>query len=138
VSAVATSSSERPLRRRVSIVVPPLVSVALAGGWVLLAAVNGGATYHFAPLVVAASWGAGQRWTAGGAVGGQLGTVAAVGGALVAVAATVLLAVAARLDGPTLRGGGSALVETLLFTALGAALGYRFATRRRGGLLFGA
>ncbi len=66
------------------------------------------------------------------------GFAAAGGGATIARITTVELAWVGALDGPTLWGTSGAIVEAIAFAAVGAALGFRFVTRRRPGFLFAA
>lgn len=122
----------RPVRRRAG----PLLAGFLALVWMVMALRRPDATFHLAPTLVAASWGAAQRAVAGAPSERGAGVAAAVGGAAVAGLATGVLGWAGALSGPTLWHEQGALGETILAVALGAALGYRFVTRHRAGLLF--
>lgn len=122
----------RPVRRRAG----PLLAGVLALVWMVMALRRPDATFHLAPTLVAASWGAAQRGVTGAAAGRRTGLIAALGGAGVALLATAALGWSRALSGPTLWHDQGALGETALATAVGAALGFRFVTRRRPGLLF--
>lgn len=122
----------RSVRRRAG----PLLAGGLALVWTAMALRRPDATFHLAPLLVAASWGAAQRATTGAAARRRTGVIAALGGAGVAGLATAALGWSGALSGPTLWHDQGALGETVLATAVGAALGFRFVTRRRPGLLF--
>lgn len=113
-----------------------LTSAALAVVWLLLARIHPETTYHLAPLLVAASWGGARRWVDRAPAPPRRGLAAAAGGGTVGLVTTVELAWINALEGPVLWGSGSALTETLVLLVLGAALGFRFVTRPRGGLLF--
>jgi len=115
-----------------------LATSAVALAWMALALRQPDTTYHFAPVIVAASWGAARRWVAAGSGSHAAGLAAAAGGGAIAVITAAELAWFGALEGPTLWGSAGALVETVAFAAVGAALGYRFVTRRRPGLLFAA
>lgn len=115
-----------------------LAASTVALVWVTLALRQPDTTYHFAPILVAASWGGARRWVDASSSARAVGLAAAGGGTLVAVITAAELAWLGALDGPTLWGPDGALVETLAFAVAGAALGYRFVTRRRPGFLFAA
>ena len=114
----------------------PLLAGALAIVWTTMALRRPDATFHLAPVLVAASWGAAQRGVTGAPASRPVGMSAALGGAAFAGLATAVLGWAGALSGPTLWHEQGALGETVLGIALGAALGLRFVTRRRPGLLF--
>lgn len=116
----------------------PLAASAVALAWTALARRQPDTTYHFAPILVAASWGATCRWVAAGPATRPAGLATAGGGGAIALIATAELARVGAFKGPTLWGTSSALVETVAFAVVGAALGFRFVTRRRPGLLFAA
>lgn len=115
-----------------------LAASAVALVWVALALRQPDTTYHFAPIIVAASWGAARRWVDASPGSRTAGLTAAGGGGAIALITAAELAWLGALDGPTLWGTSGALAETLAFAAAGAALGYRFVTRRRPGFLFAA
>lgn len=133
-SPVTTDGLRGLVRRHAGL----LAASAVALAWVPLARRHPDTTYHFAPIIVAASWGAARRWVAAGPGTRTAGLAAACGGATIALTTTAELAWVGALEGPTLWGTSSALVETIAFAAVGAALGFRFVTRRGPGLLFPA
>lgn len=110
-----------------------LLALLVAVVWFGLATTHSATTYHLAPLLVAAAWPLGRRWRAGSALPLTGALVPATGGALIALATTLVLAVRHALVGPTLAGPGSALAETLIAVIVGAGLGLLVATwgRRR-------
>jgi len=93
---------------------PVLATVVLAAVWFTLAWRSPTSTHHFAPLVVAASWGflADVQSTAAA-------RVAAAAGVAVAVVTLGGLAIADRLMGPTLWGSRPSWPELLGFAVLG-------------------
>ena len=104
-----------------------LVSLAVTGGWLVLATVNPTTTYHFAPALVAAAWPAGRRMRAGRALPVAATLTTTAGSTGLALAATTLLAVTDALAGPALFGMPSALAESLAGIAVGAVTGIGFA-----------
>ncbi|MEM7284832.1 MAG: hypothetical protein AAF480_00640 [Actinomycetota bacterium] len=124
------------VRRSVRTVVPPALSLGAAGLWVGLATSNPTLTYHFAPLIVGLAWPIGHRSMRGRA-GVRSGAVVAGAALAVAVATTLALWAADRMAGPTFLSDGGAVWEALLFSALGAAWGFRSLTRSRAGVLVG-
>lgn len=114
--------------------VPPVLSLGAAGLWVGLAANNPSLTYHFAPLIVGLAWPIGHRSMVGRAEG-RAGWMIAVGALAVALATTLVLWGADRMEGPTFVSDGGAVWEALLFSLAGAAWGHRSVTRSRPGPL---
>jgi glutaredoxin len=108
-----------------------LLALLVAVVWFGLATTHPATTYHVAPLLVAAAWPLGRRWRAGSALPLTGALVPVAGGALVALATTLVLTVRHALVGPTLLGPGSALAETLIATVVGAGLGLLAGTRGR-------
>lgn len=106
--------------------------------WVARALRQPDTTYHFGPIIVAASWGAARRWVDASPGARAVGLAAAGGGGTIASITAAELAWLGALEGPTMWGPDGVLIETLAFAAAGAALGYRFVTRRRPGYLFAA
>lgn len=106
--------------------------------WVALATANPSTTYHFAPALVAAAWPVGRRLRAGQALPPPVAMVTALGGAVLALAATALLAATGSLTGPALFGLPDAMTESLVGVTIGtvagaglAALGRQSATPRQ-------
>lgn len=107
-----------------------VASLAVATGWVALAAWRPDTTWHAGPLLVAGAW----PWmlamldetegdeTDGAAVTPARVVRAGVAGLVTAVVVTVALEALDLLRGPTLWGPGNAVVEALLFAVAGAAL----------------
>lgn len=108
-------------------------AVVAALAWALLARWQPTTTFHLAPFVVAAAWAAGLRRGTAAGVAARDARVAAFAGAVVAVLAAVLLAVADLLRGPVLWGSaggpGSIWWEIVPAVAFGAWSGQRYARR---------
>lgn len=131
----ATTSRLRVLIRRHAGL---LTAAVIALAWVLLALSRPDTTYHLAPVLVAASWGAARRWSSGGPRTRSDGLKAAGGGLAMALVTTAEQWWMGALDGPTIWGSRGPVPETVALAVLGAALGYRFVTRHRPGFLFPA
>ncbi len=86
----------------------PVVSGVVALVWLGLAANRPDATYHFAPLLCAAAWGAARRVVARAPGSWRAGVVAGVGGMVVALTAAGGLVWWGALDGPARWGTGGA------------------------------
>lgn len=112
-----------------------LTSSALALVWLVLARENPTSTYHFAPIIVAASWGGARRWVDGASGSAREGLAAAAGGMAVAAITGGELAWVSALEGPTLWGSGTASTEVWLFVALGGVIGFLLVTWHRPGSL---
>lgn len=91
-------------------------------------------TYHLALLLGAAGWPLALRLRARRAVPPLTAAVAAGAGLALTLATGLVLAVTGALGGPSLWHGSGAL-ETPLLAMVGAAWGWRAATRPRVGLL---
>lgn len=98
------------------------VMVALAALWVILAVARLGVTYHLAPFLVSAVPAA-ALGIEGTAQARRLSAMAAAG-AVTGLAATLLLSAAGRLTGPSLLPFGGAAAEAVIFSAIGAAVGW--------------
>lgn len=101
--------------------------------WSVLALATPARTYHFAPVLAAATWPATVRALHGRARWFP-GLRAAASGLLIAVVATLALDGLGVLAGPSLA-GSSALVESAVGAVLGAVWGLHLVTRARPGLL---
>ena len=101
--------------------------------WAVLAARRPELTYHFAPLIARFVGPAALRTNgpAPATIGWKVGAASAVAVSL----ASVALHVPGVLDGPTFWNDGPALTEAILFSAIGASVGARVATRERAGIL---
>jgi glutaredoxin len=103
-----------------------LVTLVAAVGWFVLASSNPATSYHFAPAVVAAAWPVGRRLRAGRPLPVLTALSTAFGGALIALAATLLLSARGALSGPVIVGVPpltEAFLSAVLGTAVGAGLG---------------
>ncbi|MEE9415543.1 MAG: hypothetical protein V3V01_09680 [Acidimicrobiales bacterium] len=113
----------------------PGASLVGAVLWLGLALRTPTSTFHFAPLIVAGVWPVVRR-----SMGRRLETVEAAkvavasGGLALLVGLTLLIA--DSLKGPSLWSEDDAFLEVVLFAILGAAFGFRVASRSRPGLLF--
>jgi glutaredoxin len=103
-------------------------SLAAAAVWGVLATANPTTTYHLAPLLVSFAWPAAAAGSTRDRRPGVPLVVA--GGVLIALVTAVLLAVLHALRGPALL-GGTAVVESLVMIAVGAAASGLWATWRR-------
>jgi len=106
-----------------------LWSLAAAAAWVALATASPTTTYHLAAPIAALAWpavlrsdGAHARW--------RDGALAALGGLIVALGTTLLLAARGLLDGLALS-GGTATTEAVLLTMPAALIGLVLARPRR-------
>jgi hypothetical protein len=109
-----------------------VVTLLAAVGWFALAAANPTTSYHLAPAVVAAAWPVARRLRAGRPLPIIAAALTALGGALAAVAVTLLLSVRGALAGAILF-GVPPLTEAFLSVALGfvAGAGLSLIGRRR-------
>ena len=101
--------------------------------WTILAIRNPTLTYHFAPLIAAAAWPIASRREAAQPLMQAL--ISGVGALVLVTVVSLALWSSENLDGPILWGDGPAVVEALLFAALGALFGTWVAGRKRAGLL---
>jgi glutaredoxin-like protein len=108
-----------------------LFTLAASAGWFALATGSPTTTYHFAPAVVAAAWPVGRRLRAGRALPLRAAAGAVLGGALLALIATVFVSASGALAGPALFGLPGPLAETLVSVAVGVVGGTVFALARR-------
>jgi hypothetical protein len=103
----------------------PVVAIRISLGfallWALLAAVRPGTTFHLAPLLVAAAvpWVHRVQDRPARPAAYRLAAV----GTGIAAGTSVLLAIAGRLDGPTLLPFGGALEESLVGAVIGGLAG---------------
>ena len=100
------------------------IPIGLAVVWIIAAAIRPTATYHLAPILIAG-------------IAPFLGSnsarsVAAVLGATIAVAVSLVLAGLDLLKGPGLLPSGGALVESVAFAAAGAGGGWLLSTATAG------
>jgi hypothetical protein len=102
-------------------------SVALAGLWVVVALIRPTSTFHLAPFLIAAS--PPVLYTLDGGPPTNWATVLrlAAGGMALALAATLLVAVVGAMQGPAFEGFSGPLVEAVVFTVAGTAVGIGFA-----------
>lgn len=110
-------------------VVAPLVSVTLGAVWLGLALRSPATTYHLLPAAVAAGWPV-MLHGSHGRLRLPVALWAGAGGLAVASMMTVALAGQDALRGPALF-GGSALAESLIVAAAGAAVAVRWVARDR-------
>ncbi|HZD69705.1 MAG TPA: glutaredoxin domain-containing protein [Actinomycetes bacterium] len=113
----------------------PLASVGLAALWVGLAAWHPTTTYHLGPALAAAAWPRLARWRASRRLEPLAAAVAVAGGAATALSGLALLVALHALQGPTLLGRHSPIVEALALLAVGCGYGLWAASRpaRRSG-----
>jgi len=123
--------------RPVDLVVGALAAASVVTVWAVLVVLRPGTTFHFAPLLAPATGPVVMRLrTRRPLPSGWAAASAGTGVALTGLMAAALFA-AGDLDGPTLWAAVSAPSEAVAFTMLGGLWGWRLASRRRPGLLFG-
>ena len=111
---MASTTPTRTIVPRSLVLWPLALSVGLGALWLVLAWRSPTSTHHFAPLVVAGSWGFVSE------LGDRRATIsAAVGGVLVALTTLVALALADKLGGPTLWEARPSWPELTGFSLLG-------------------
>lgn len=104
----------------------PAAALAATGFWLVLAWRTPSSTHHFAPLIAAMLWGFIARSTDDDGRLSRAGTSWAFGGGLaLAVGATIVLALADKLQGPGLYGSLPVVPELLLHSVAGAVIGAR-------------
>lgn len=108
-----------------TIIRPSLYGLGLTILWVGLASANPTITYHLAPVLVAVAV------PVGSALNGRLEPLTAVAATAIGLAltygATAGLGVTDHLTGPSLLPSGGAVVEAIVFGAVGAVGGFVFA-----------
>jgi hypothetical protein len=102
-----------------------LAPVAAALVWAVLAVRTPTSTFHFAPLVVAVVWPVFGRIGDGGPPAGRESLVVGASGGVIAVIAGLGLQAAGKLEGPTFWSESGAIVEVLIFAAVGTLYGLR-------------
>lgn len=126
------TTGRRPAAQtRVQALIPVALSIVVAAIWMGLAINRPESTFHFAPAVAAAAWPVTARIRSGAASNRAAG-LAALGGLVVALAATLILEGVDALEGPEVI-GGSALGESIIASVVGAAWGGWVLTRGRPG-----
>lgn len=109
---------------------PVVAALGFALLWVLLAARTPTTTYHFAPLLVAAAAPVTCRLLTRLPVPPRLATALAVTSLAIASATTGALTWQGLLAGPDLTGGDAPVMESVLLTVVGTALGWWRARQR--------
>ena len=102
-------------------------SGALAGLWVVVALIRPTSTFHLAPFLIAAA--PPVLFTLDGDRRAEWPTVLrlAAGGTALALAATFAVSILGAMQGPPFEGFSGPLVEAVIFTAFGTAVGIGFA-----------
>lgn len=108
--------------------------IAVSVVWLALALRSPHVTYHLAPFLAAASWPVALRLRGRAPVPAHRASTVAAGGLGLTLVAAFVLAVGRALGGPSVWHGSGAL-ETPVVAVVGAAWGWRAATRHRLGLL---
>ena len=98
------------------------LSGLLAALWVILAWLNPEVTYHLAPPLVAGSFPFGHRLRVKRRLNGIQAFATFVGALFNVGIAIAILAVADKLQGPSLLPTGGAVLESLVFGLVGAAI----------------
>ena len=122
---MTTPAIARPDLRRVLV-----WSATLAGLWVAVAVMRPTSTFHLAPFLIAAA--PPVLFTLNGDIRVDRTTVLrlAAGGMALALTATVAVVVVGAMQGPAFEGFSGPLVEAVVFTAAGTAVGIGFASWR--------
>lgn len=100
------------------------LSLGLAVLWVVLGFLNPQTTYHLGPPLVVAAVPLSHRSTGSGPLSTAAAAGAVVSGLTNALIATAILFVFDKLEGESLLPFGDAAVESLVFAAGGAVLGF--------------
>ncbi len=111
-----------------TIIRPSLYGLGLTVLWVVLASINSATTYHLAPLLVAVAVPAGSALT--GPMSLQTAGTAATIGIALTYGATLILGTTDHLTGPSLLPTGGAVLEAIVFGAVGAIGGFAYAAWR--------
>jgi len=102
-------------------------SVALAGLWVVVALIRPTSTFHLAPFLIAAAPPVLATLDGGSPTNWATVLRLAASGMALALAATLLVAVFGAMQGPAVEWFSGPLVEAVVFTAAGTAVGIGFA-----------
>jgi hypothetical protein len=105
--------------------------------WLVLASTWTDRHFHLMPFAVAASWSYARRAEGGEPLTAKGGLASAAGGLAIALVTIFELDLTGRLNGATLWGGSELAAESVAVALVGAAWGWRVATRDSRGLLFG-
>lgn len=108
--------------------------LAISCAWLALALRAPHSTFHLAPFLAAASWPIALRRRSHHVAPAGAAAMVAAGSLLITLVAAATLGLEGALGGPSIWHGSGAL-EALLLAPLGAAWGWRAATRRHLGLL---
>jgi len=109
-----------------------LVMAAVLTVWAVLAIRRPELTYHFSPLIASFAWPAATRRQHAAPL--EAAARAGLGAFATVTAFSIALAVGNYMEGPTFIDTRPALIEAILFAAIGAAFGTRVATRESAGL----
>jgi len=102
----------------------------LAAVWLVAAGLNGGTTYHLAPFLVAATLPIVLAFDIDRTVDMRTLVTGATAGGVLALAVTAALAVADKLQGPSILSFGGAATESVVFALAGTATGLVIAVIR--------
>ena len=105
--------------------------------WLLLASTWTDRHFHLMPFAVATAWAYARRAVRGEPLTVNGGLVSAAGGLAIALVTIFELDTSGLLNGATLWGGTQLAAESVAVALLGAAWGWRVATRAGRGLLLG-
>lgn len=108
-----------------------LGTVLLIASWAAMASWQPTTTWHLAPLMIGASASVAARLRTAAPIEPLRAMWLTIVPVVAGLIETVLLDLSGRLAGPTVIDRGSALVESLLFVALGGWWGFRTAVRAR-------
>jgi hypothetical protein len=115
---VLTNLQSSRVRRAASI------SIGLAVLWIFVAFVRSGLTFHLAPILVAATFPVVYAFDSDDPISARDLVPPTVAGLAISLLATLILAVAGEMTGPSLLPFGGAATEAVVFSLAGAIGGF--------------
>jgi hypothetical protein len=115
---VLTNLQSSQVRRAASI------SIGLAVLWIIVAFARSGFTFHLAPILVAATFPVVYAFDTESRISARDLVPTTVAGLVISLLATLILAVAGEMTGPSLLPFGGAATEAVVFSLVGAIGGF--------------
>lgn len=100
------------------------ISIGLAVLWIVVAFVRSGLTFHLAPILVAGAFPVVYAFDSDDPISARDLVPATVAGLAISLLATLILAVAGEMTGPSLLPFGGAATEAVVFSLAGAIGGF--------------